>query len=221
MERQPYPSDVSDEEWALVAPYLTLITAEAPQREHSLREVFNGLRWIVRVGAAWRLMPHDLPPWYTVYQQSQRWLKAGVFEAIVHDLREVLRVAQGRNTQPSAAIFDSRTLQSTPESGTRAGYDGAKRRRGSKVHMAVDTLGHLLALHVTAANEQDRSQVTTLAEKVQEVTGDAVDLAYVDQGYTGAQAAQDAQAHHMPLEVVKLPEAKKCVATQALGRRTQ
>ena len=154
-------------------------------------------------------MPHDLPPWHTVYQQSQRWLKAKVFEAIVHDLREVLRVAQGRNALPSAAIFDSRTLQSTPESGTRVGYDGAKRRRGSKVHMAVDTLGHLLALHVTAANEQDRSQVHTLAEKVQEVTGDAVELAYVDQGYTGAQAAQAAEAHHMQLEVVKLPEAKK------------
>ena len=209
MERKPYPSDVSDDEWALVAPYVTLITEEAPQRAHSLREVFNGLRWIVRAGAAWRLMPHDLPPWHTVYQQSQRWLKAGVFEAMVHDLREVLRVAQGRTPLPSAAIFDSRTLQSTPESGTRAGYDGAKRRRGSKVHMAVDTLGHLLALHVTAANEQDRGLVTTLAAKVQEVTGDSVELAYVDQGYTGAQAAQDAEAHHMQLEVVKLPEAKK------------
>src|SRR5262245_44531214 len=209
MERKPYPSDVSDEEWALVAPYLILITEDASQREHSLREVFNGLRWLVRTGAAWRMLAHDLPPWYTVYQQSQRWLKAGVFEAVVQDLREVLRVAQGRHAQPSAAIFDSRTVQSTPESGTRAGYDGAKRRRGSQVHMAVDTLGHLLAAHVTAANEQDRSQVSTLAEKVQEVTGDSVVLAFVDQGYTGAQAAQDAQAHHMQLDVVKLPEAKK------------
>jgi transposase len=143
MERKPSPSDVSDDEWALVAPYLTRITEEAPQREHSLREVCNGLRWIVRAGAAWRLMPHDLPPWYTVYQQRQRWLQAKVFEAIVHDRREVLRVAQGRNAQPSAAIFESRTLQSTPESGTRAGDDGAKRRRGSKGHMAVETLGHL------------------------------------------------------------------------------
>lgn len=209
MERKPYPSDVSDDEWALVAPYLTLMTPDAPQREHSLREVFNGLRWIVRAGAAWRLMPHDLPPWHTVYQQSQRWLKAGVFETIVHDLRAVLRLAQGRNAEPSAAIFDSRTVQSTPESGTRAGYDGAKRRRGSKVHLAVDTLGHLLAAHVTAANEQERSQVSTLAEKVQEVSGDSVVIAFVDQGYTGAQAAQDAHAHHMELEVVKLPEVKK------------
>jgi transposase len=118
-------------------------------------------------GAAWRIVPHDLPPWPTVYQQSQRWLKGGVFDAIVQDLRAVLRVAQGRKPEPSAAIFDSRTLQSTSASGTRAGYDGAKRRRGSKVHIAVDTLGHLLAAHVTAASEQDRSQVTTLATKVQ------------------------------------------------------
>jgi transposase len=155
------------------------------------------------------MMPHDLPPWHTVYQQSQRWLKAGVFEAIVHDLREVLRLADGRTAQPSAAIFDSRTLPSTPDSGTRAGYDGAKRRRGSKVQMAVDTLGHLLAVHVTAANAQDRSQGSRLAEKVQEVTGDAVEIAYVDQGDTGAQAAQAAEAHHLPLEVVRLPKAKR------------
>jgi transposase len=190
-----------------------------PQREHSLREVFNGLRWIVRAGAAWRMMPHDLPPWYTVYQQSQRWLKAGVFATMVHDLRALLRVAQGRAEEPSAAIFDSRTLQSTPESGTRAGYDGAKRRRGSKVHTAVDTLGHLLAVHVTAANEQDRHQVKELARQVQHVTGDAVEIAYVDQGYTGEQAAQDAQVHHMQLEVVKLARSEKrlCAAAQALG----
>jgi len=112
------------------------------------------------------MIPNDLPPWHTVYQQTQRWLRAGVFEAMVHDLRTLLRVAEGRNEQPSAAIFDSRTLQSSPESGERAGYDGAKRRKGSKTHMAVDTLGHLLALHVTAADEQDRAQVEQLAQAV-------------------------------------------------------
>src|SRR5262245_44502861 len=130
--RTGYASDVSDEEWAFVAPYLTLMTEEAPQREHSLRAVFNGLRWWVRAGAPWRLMPNDLPPWTAVYQQTQRWLAAGVFAAMVQDLREALRVAQGRRAQPSAIILDSRTLQSTPTSGARAGYDGAKRRRGSK-----------------------------------------------------------------------------------------
>jgi len=130
MNRRAYPSDVSDEEWALVAPYLTLLSEAAPPRTHSLREVFNGLRWLVRAGATWRMMAHDLPPCEAVYQQTQRWLSAGVFAAIVHDLRELLRVAAGRGDQPTAAIFDSRTVQSTPQSGGRAGYDGAKRRKG-------------------------------------------------------------------------------------------
>lgn len=209
MSRKPYPSDVSDDEWAFVAPYLTLMSEDAPQREHSLREVFNALRWIVRAGASWRMMPNDLPPWEAVYQQTQRWLKAAVFETMVHDLRAVLRLALGRKEKPTAAIFDSRTLQSTPESGSRAAYDGAKRRKGSKTHMAVDTLGNLLALHVTPANEQDRTQVGQLAEAVQEVTGETIELAFVDQGYTGQTAAEAAAAHSIRLEVVKLDEAKK------------
>ncbi len=209
MDRKAYPTDVSDQEWAFVAPYLTLMTEEAPQREHRLREVFNGLRWLIRSGGAWRLMPHDLPPWAAVYQQTQRWLKAGVFEAIVDDLRVLLRVTEGRNEQPTAVIIDSRTLQSTSESGGRAGYDGGKRKKGSKVHIAVDTLGHLLGLLVTPANEQDRAQVQELAQQVQQITGETVEIAFVDQGYTGEQAAQDAAAEGIQLEVVKLPEAKK------------
>lgn len=209
MKRKGYPSDVSDDEWAFVAPYLTLMREDAPQREHDLREVFNGLRWIVRAGAAWRMMPNDLPPWEAVYQQTQRWLKAGVLEALVHDLRVLLRLADGRRAQPSATIMDSRTLQSSPESGPRAGYDGAKRKRGSKVHLAVDTLGHLLALRVTAASEQDRAQVEQLAEQVQAVTGQSVEVAFVDQGYTGEEPQRAAAEHGIRLEVVKLPEARK------------
>jgi transposase len=209
MERKAYPSDVSDTEWALVAPYLTLMTEDAPQRDFPLREVFNGLRWMVRSGSSWRMMPHDLPPWSVVYQQSQRWIKAGVFESLVHDLRAVLRIADGREEGPTAAIIDSRTLQSTPESGARSGYDGAKRRKGSKVHLAVDTLGHLLALRVTPADEQDRAQVSELAKRVQEETGETVEIAFVDQGYTGENAADAAEEHGIKLEVVKLPTAKR------------
>lgn len=209
MARKPYPSDVTDEEWWFVAPYLTLMREDAPQREHSLREVFNGLRWVVRTGSQWRYVPHDLPPWDIVYQQARRWLNAGVFEAIVHDLRELLRMCAGRDPKPSAAIFDSRTLQSTPESGSRAGYDGAKRRKGSKTHVAVDTLGHLLALLVTPADAQDRAQVDRLAADVQEATDDSVELAFVDQGYTGEKPAAAAAKRGIELSVVKLPEAKR------------
>ena|ERR1700722_13898618 len=209
MARKPYPSDVTDEEWDFVVPYLTLMTEDAPQREHDLREVFNGMRWIVRTGSPWRYMPNDLPPWEAVYQQSQRWVASGVFQSITQDLRRILRSLEGRHEEPSAAIFDSRTLQSTPESGKRAGYDGAKRKKGSKVHMAVDTLGHLLSLHVTPANEQDRDQVGKLAKAVQKETGKAVELAYVDQGYTGERPAQAARKQAIELSVVKLPHAKR------------
>jgi len=208
-KRKPYPSDVTDEEWAFVAPYLALVREDAPQRTHSLREVFNGLRWLVRSGASWRLLPHDLPPWPAIYQQTMRWLAAGVFEEIVHDLRILLRLAQGRAPDPSAVILDSRTLQSTPESGARAGYDGHKRRKGSKLHMAVDTLGHRLALHVTPANEQDRAAVGELTQAVQEVTGGSVEVAFVDQGYTGEAPKEVAESHGIEWVVVKLPEAKR------------
>lgn len=207
--RKPYPSDVSDEEWSLVVPYLTLMREDAMQREHSLRELFNGLRYVVRYGIAWRAMPNDLPPWFTVYQQTQRWLAAGCFETLAQDLRAVLRLAAGRAAEPTAAIIDSRTLRSTPESGQRAGYDGAKRKRGSKLHMAVDTLGHLLALHVTPANVDDRAEIGRLTDAIQEATGESVTLAYVDQGYTGETAAEAAKQRGIALEVVKLPEAKR------------
>ena len=209
MARKPYPSDVTDEEWAFVAPYLTLMREDAPQREHPLREVFNGLRYVVRAGEAWRMMPNDLPPWDIVYQQARRWLAARVFEVMVHDLRELLRMAQGRDPNPSAAVIDSRTLQSSPESGGRAGYDGAKRRKGSKVHAAVDTLGHLLALRVTPASDGDREQVGALARDVQAATGDSVEVAFVDQGYTGEKPEAAARRHGIDLLVVKLPEAKR------------
>src|SRR5215467_5140316 len=128
--RKSYPSDVSEEEWSFCAPYLTLMKEGAPQRDHPLREVFNALRWFVRAGCPWRMMPNDLPPWH---------------------------------------VDQSRILQSTPESGERAGFDGHKKRKGSKVHAAVDTLGHLLALRVTPANEQDRAQIGVLAKEIQEV----------------------------------------------------
>jgi transposase len=209
MTRKSYPSDVTDDEWAFVAPYLCLMREDAPQRDHELRDVFDGLRYLVRTGAPWRYLPGDFPPWAAVYQQTQRWIKAGCFTLIVQDLRELLRTAAGRKAQPSAVIFDGRTVQSSPESGERAGYDGHKRKKGSKIHMAVDTLGHLLALLVTPANEQERAQVGALAQAVQTATGQCVELAFVDQGYTGEAPAAAAQAHGIQLEVVKLAEAKR------------
>jgi transposase len=133
-------------------------------------------------------------------------MAAGCFEALVHDLRLLVRAAAGRQPQPSTAIVDSRTLRSTVESGQRAGIDGHKQVRGSKVHAVVDSMGTLLALGVTPANEAERRQIAALAEQVQEVTGEAVEVVYADAAYTGEETAAAAQEQGMHLVVVKRPE---------------
>jgi transposase len=206
--RKSYPSDFTDAEWEFLLPYLTLMRDDAPQRDYPLRELFNAIRYLVKTSCQWRFLPHDFPPWTAGYQQARRWIQAGGFEQTAHDLRILVRLLEERDEQPSATILDARTLQSTPESGGRAGYDGAK-KKGSKVHRAVDTLGNLLALKVTPADEQERSQVAELASKVQEVTGGTVEVAFVDQGYTGEDPAQQAESEGIKLEVVKHTEAKR------------
>jgi len=182
------------------------MTPDAPQRDYELREVFNALRWLVRAGASWRMLPTNFPPWHAVYEQTHRWIDAGCFEDIADDLRKLLREALGKQAQPSAMILDSQTMRSTPESGARAGFDGGKSIKGSKVHIAVDTLGNLLTLLVTAANEQDRDQVGALSEDVKAVTGGSVTKAYADGGYTGENAAHAAKEHGVDLEIVKVSD---------------
>ena len=204
-----YPTDVSDAEWAFVAPYLTLMKEHAPQRVHSLRSVFNARRYVVRAGCPWRLLPNDLPPWQIVHQPATRWLEAGVFEAMVHDLRMILRLIAERPEQPTAAVLDARTMQGSIESGPRSGYDGHKKRKGAKVHLAVDTLGHLLATHVSAANENERAHGEELPADVQAATGESVEVAYVDAGYNGEAVAAVAAEQSVRLEVVGLTEAKR------------
>ncbi len=200
---------MSDAEWRFVAPYLCPLAEDGGQRVYDLRDLFDALRRMTRSGSPGRYLPKDLPPWAAVYRQARRWFDAGCFEAIVHDLRAVLRLAQGRAPQPTAVILDRRAIQSTPESGPRAGYDGGKKRKGSKVHMAVDTPGHLLALHITPADERDRARVAALCEAVQKVTGESVEIAFVDQGDTGDDPDGDAASYGIDLEVIKLPEAKR------------
>lgn len=145
-----YLSDVTDEEWAFVLPCLLLCGEDSRQRKHDLRAVFNAVRHLARTGGQWRFLPHDLPPRYVVYQQMQHWPKWGCFEMLVEDVRSLLREWGGRKGQPTAVRIDSQTLQCTPEFGVRAGYDGANRRKGSKVHIAVDTLGSISENRATA-----------------------------------------------------------------------
>jgi transposase len=207
--REPYPSDVSDEEWVLICPYLELLPQSSCQRRHDLREVFNALRYLVRSGAQWRMLPHDFPPWEAVYQQSRRWLEAGVFDTLSEDLRDLLRQLHERKTEPSACVLDSRTLQSTPESGARAGFDAGKRRKGTKTHVAVDTCGYPLAVQASPANEQDRAHVLPLLEQAQEVTDNHIEVVYADQASTGEDAAQAADQEGVALVIVKREKGQK------------
>ena len=209
MAKKVYPSDSSEAEWAFVAPYLTLITEAAPQRKHDLRQVYDGLKYVVRTGVPWRFLPTDFPPWAAVYQQGRRWLEAGVFEAMTHDLRALMRLGEERQKTPSGIVLDARVLTSSVESGPRAGWSGHTRVRGSKIHIAVDSLGHLVAAVVTAANEDERKQVAELAKRVQEVTGESVKVAWVDQGYTGEEARTAAARQGIELLVVKHEQAKR------------
>ena len=207
--RKGYPSDVADAQWEFLAPFLTLMTEEAPQRAHPLRNVFNAVRYLVRSGVPWRMLPNDFPPWEAVYQQARRWQNAGVFEQIAHELRILERTLKDRPENPTATALDGRTLRSTPESGSRASYDGYKRTNGSKVHVAVDTLGNLLSVVVTGGKDQERHQVAGLTKLLQSVTDGSVEVAFVDQGDTGSAAAGAAREHGVELEVVRTPEAKR------------
>lgn len=201
-----YPSDVTDDQWEFCAPYLTLMTDEAPQRKHCLRGVFNALRYLVKTGCPWRYLPSDFPPYSAVYQQTERWVRAEVFETMADDIRKLLRVISQRDENPTAMIVDGRTIQSMPESGARAGYDGYKKKKGSKVHVAVDTLGNLLAVVVTAANEQERRQIGELCDQVQASCEESVEISYADQGYTGKEAKEECEKRGIELVVVKLPK---------------
>ena len=182
---------------------------DAPQREHELREVFDALRYIVRTGAHWRFMPNDLPPWAAVYQQTQRWMAAGVFEAIVHDLRALLRGDGPRRRAVGGDLRQPHAAVARPRAGRGPATTGQSGRRARKVHMAVDTLGHLLALHVTPADEQDRAQVAELAAAG--AGGDRRDgrAGVRRPGLHGRASPPTARRQGIELEVVKLPEAKR------------
>jgi transposase len=209
LPKKRYPSDVEDAEWEFIAPYLARISPESPQRKHNLREVFNALRYLVRTGVPWRYLPDTFPPWEAVYQQTQRWIAAQCFEQVVDDLRMLLREAQGRDADPTRTIVDSQTLQGSIESGERAGYDAGKKKKGSKVHIAVDTLGHLVSLLVTPASVQDREMIAAIANDIQEVTGDGVEVMYADSGYSGEDCQEAARGEGMELVVVKRPAGAK------------
>ncbi len=153
--RPAYPSDLTDEQWALVQDLIPAPAPDAPHLIHERREILNALLYVLRSGCPWRLLPHDFPAWQTVYDYFCQWQQAGILDEVLVRLRMQMRRRQGRDPEPSAAIIDSQSIKTSAVRGPEKGYDAGKKIRGRKRHLLVDTQGHLLAVKVTAAHCSD------------------------------------------------------------------
>lgn len=183
MKRQPYPTDCSDQEWAILEPRLQKAKGRGAPRRVKLREVWNALRYVARSGCQWRMLPHDFPPWETVYYYFQLWRDDGTFERLNRELRIEIRISVGKDPEPSAAILDSQSVKATEMSEAR-GYDAGKKVNGIKRHLLVDTLGLVVSVMVLTANIQDRDGARQLLEKIK-TRLPRLQIIWADGGYSG------------------------------------
>jgi putative transposase len=184
MSRQPYPSDLTDAQWECIEPHVPKPKSGGRPASVSRREIVNAVLYLVREGITWRAMPHDFPPYRTVYHYFRLWRDDGTWQTIHDALRDEVRTAAGRAVSPSAAILDAQSVKTVEQPATCHGFDPGKKVKGRKRHLAVDTLGLLLVVVVTAADVGDRAGARLLAGGLVGRFARLLTL-FADAGYSG------------------------------------